>query len=104
MKFKKEILEELSFRMNENIDIIKSSFVLSKIDFDKKKLLNIEPIENHMSVLIESDPYLFFGKMLFSIINDMSIKVVCSNIACSLLLEFMNLIMDEFDVERIEEI
>lgn len=104
MNFKEEFLKELNKRLRENIDIIESSFEISNIELVKTKLYNFESIEFHLSILIEDDPYLFLSKLVFTIINKMPVKVSCNNIACNLLLELVNLILDEFEVERVDKI
>ena len=104
MKFKEEFMKEFVKRLKENIDVIESAFELSKENLIKTKLYNIEPIEYHLSVLVETDPYAFLGKILYAILNRQEIKVTSTNIACDLLLEFVNLILDEFDMERIVKI
>lgn len=104
MRFKDEFLKELVRRLKENISVIESSFQLSNIEFVKNKLFNIEPIEYHLSLLLEDDPYIFLNKLTYSIINKQHVKVSSSNIACDLLLALVNLILDEFKMERIEKI
>ncbi len=104
MRFKEEFLKELLKRLKENIDLIESSFTLAKIPFIKNKLLNIEPLEYRLSILFESDPYIFLNKLVYTIINKQAIKVSSSNIACDLLLELVNLILQEFNMERIGKI
>ena len=44
------------------------------------------------------------NKLTYIIINRQEIKVVTNNIACNLILELINLILDEFKIERIEKI
>ena len=104
MKFKDEFLKEVIRRLKENIDMIESSFELAGESLIKTKLYNIEPIEYHLSVLVETDPYSFLGKLLYAIINEQEIKITSTNIACDLLLELVNLILDEFGIERIDKI
>lgn len=104
MNFKEEFLKELNKRLKENIDIIESSFQISNITLVKNKLYNITPLEFHLSILVEDDPYIFLSKLIFAIINKMPIKASCSNIACDLLLELVNMILDEFEVERVDKI
>ncbi len=104
MRFKEEFLKELLRRIKENMDILESSFEISDKTFIKTKLLNIEPCEFHLSILLEDDPYLFMNKLVYSIINKQEVKVSSTNIACDLLLELVNLILDEFKLERIEKI
>lgn len=104
MRFKEEFIKELVRRLKENIDIIESSFNLSKVTLVKSKLYAIEPLDFHLSVLLEDDPYIFLNKLVYAIVNKQSVKVSSSNIACDLLLELVNLIMDEFKVERIGRI
>ena len=102
MRFKEEFIRELIRRLKENIDIVESSFIVSGLDFVKNKILDIEPIEFHLTLLVEDDPYLFLNKMVYCIVNKQELKVSTSNIACELLLELVNLILDEFNIERIE--
>lgn len=104
MKNKEEFLKEVSKRIKENIDMIESSFELSNIELVKNRLYNIEPEEYHLPILFEDDPYIFLSKMLYAIINEQEIKVSRSNIACELLLEMINLILEEFELERIDKI
>lgn len=104
MNFKEEFIKELMKRLNENIDIIQSSFNLSDKVLIKSQLYNIEPVEFHLPILIEDDPYLFLGKLMYSIINKQEIKVSNTNIACELLLELVNLVLGEFEVEGIGKI
>ena len=104
MKFKDEFIKEVIKRLKENIDMIESSFELSKENLIKTKLYNIEPEEYHLPVLVESDPYSFLSKLMYAIINKQEIKVASTNIACDLLLELINLILDEFEMERIVKI
>ena len=104
MRFKEEFLKELVKRLKENIDCIESSFNLSGFDLVKTKLYNVEPIEYHLSVLVEDDPYIFLGKLIYSVVNQQEIKVSNSNICCDLLLVLVNLILDEFEIERIGKI
>lgn len=104
MRFKEEFLKELVRRMRENMDIIESSFQLSNIPLVKSKILEINPVEYRLSVLFESDPYIFLNKLVYTIINKQEVKVSSSNIACDLLLELVNLILLEFNLERIGKI
>ncbi len=104
MRFKEDFIKELIKRLKENIDIIESSFLLAGKDMVKNKLYNIEPIEYRLSILLEDDPYLFLNKLVFCVINRQELKVSNTNIACDLLLELVNLILDEFRVERIGKI
>ena len=104
MKFKEEFLNELVKRIKENMDIIESSFNLSDIHLVKSKIVNVEPIEYRLSILMEEDPYLFLNKLIYCIINKQEVRVTTSNIACDLLLELVNLIMEEFNLERIGKI
>ena len=104
MRFKEDFIKELIKRLKENIDIIESSFLLAGKDMVKNKLYNIEPIEYRLSILLEDDPYLFLNKLVFCVINRQKLKVSNTNIACDLLLELVNLILDEFKVERIGKI
>ncbi len=104
MRFKEEFIKELIKRLKENIDIIESSFLLSDKNFIKSRLLNIEPFEYHLSILLEDDPYIFLNKLVYSIINKQEVKVSSTNISCDLLLELVNLILQEFKLERIDKI
>ena len=104
MRFKEDFIKELIKRLKENIDIIESSFLLAGKDMVKNKLYNIEPIEYRLSILLEDDPYLFLNKLVFCVINRQELKVSNTNIACDLLLELVNLILDEFRLERIGKI
>ncbi len=101
MRFKEEFLRELDKRLKENIDLIESSFSLAGKDLVKSKLYNIELIEYHMPILLEDDPYLFLGKLVYTIVNKQKIRVSNTNIVCELLLELVNLILLEFKMERI---
>ncbi len=104
MRFKEEFLKELVRRLKENMEIVESSFKLADIEFVKTKILDIEPIEFRLPVLVESDPYVFINKLSYSIVNRNEIKVATDNIACELLLELVNLILKEFQLERIDRI
>ncbi len=104
MRFKEEFIKELVKRLKENIDIIESSFLLANKDLVKNKLYNIEPYEFHLSILFEDDPYMFLSKLVYAIVNKQEIKVSSTNIACDLLLELVNLILDEFQIGRIGKI
>lgn len=104
MRFKDEFIKELVKRLKENIDLIESSFNLSGISLIKNKIVDIDPIEFHLTVLVESDPYVFLNKVVYCVINKQEIRVSTGNIACELLLEMINLILDEFKLERIEKI
>lgn len=104
MKFKEEFLRELVRRIKENMDIIESSFALARIDLIKNKIINVEPIEYRLSVLLEDDPYIFLNKLVYTIINRQEVKVSSTNIACDLLLELVNLVLLEFNLERIGKI
>ena len=101
MRFKEDFLRELRRRLKENMDLIESSFKLSRIDFSKTKMLEVEPVEYHLSMLIEEDPYMFLGRLAFLIINKQNVIVRRTNIACDLLLELTNLVLEEFGLERI---
>ena len=101
MRFKEDFLRELRRRLRENIDLIESSFKLSRIEFSKTRILEIEPIEYHLSMLIEDDPYLFLGRLSYMVINKQNVTIGQTNIACDLLLELVNLILEEFGLERI---
>jgi hypothetical protein len=104
MRFKEDFLRELSRRLKENLEILESSFELSNKDFVKTRLLSVVPIDFHLSILLEDDPYLFLGKLIYVITNRQEVRVSSTNIACDLLLELVNLILDEFRVERIDKI
>lgn len=104
MRFKEDFIKELIRRLKENVDIVESSFLLADKDFQKNLLYDIEPIEYRLSILLEDDPYLFLNKLVFCIINRQELRVSSTNIACDLLLDLVNLILDEFAVERIGKI
>lgn len=104
MRFKEEFIKELIKRLKENIDIVESSFKISDKDFVKSRLLAIQPIEYHLSIILEDDPYLFLSKLIYCIINRQEVKVSSTNIACDLILELVNLILEEFEIERIGKI
>ena len=102
MRFKEEFLKELVKRLKENIDIIESSFKYSNLTLVKTKLFNVEPLETHIPIIIEDDPYIFLSKIIYMIINRQPCKVSSSNLGCNLLLELINMILDEFVIERID--
>ena len=102
MRFKEEFLKEFARRAKENMDLLESSFAISRVDLIKSKVINPDIIEHHLPVIIEDDPYIFIGKLLYSVVERMEIKVSKSNICCMLLLEMVNLILNEFEIERIE--
>ena len=104
MRFKEDFLRELARRLKENIELIESSFELADKPFSKNKLLSVTPLEFHLSILLEDDPYLFLNKLIYCIVNRQELRVSSTNIACDLLLELVNLIMDEFKLERIGKI
>ncbi len=104
MRFKEEFIKELLKRLKENIDIVESSFEVSNKTLIKSRLLDIDPIEFHLSVLLEDDPYIFLNKLVYCIVNKQVVKVSSSNIACDLLLELINLVLREFGLERIGKI
>lgn len=104
MRFKEEFLKELLKRLKENNDIVESAFYLAGLKFDKNKLLEIEPIEYHLTLLVDNDPYEFFNKLIYCVINKQEVKVSTRNIACEMLFNLVNLILDEFKVERIGKI
>ena len=104
MRFKEDFLRELSRRLKENMEIIESSFNLSNKTLIKSKLLSVVPVEFHLSILLEDDPYIFLGKLIYAITNRQDVRVSSTNIACDLLLELINLILDEFKIERIDRI
>lgn len=102
--FKNEFITELMRRLKENIDIIQSSFQLVNVDLVKSRLYNIEPIEYHLSVLLEDDPYKFINMLVYVIVNKQEVKVSRTNIACDLILELVNMVLDEFGMGRIGKI
>lgn len=104
MRFKEEFISELIRRLKENIDIVESSFNLSGINLVKSRLYAINLIDFHLSILLEDDPYIFINKLVYAIVNKQEVKVSSTNIACDLLLEIINLILDEFKLERIGKI
>lgn len=104
MKFKSNFINEVVRRLKENIDVIQSSFELANIDLVKTKLYNIEPLEYHLSVLLEDDPYKFINNIVYIVINRQNVRVSRTNIACDLLLELINMVLDEFSIERIGRI
>ena len=104
MRFKEDFLRELARRLKENMEIIESSFELADKPFGKTKLLGVVPTEFHLSILLEDDPYIFLSKLIYAIVNRQEVKVSSTNIACDLLLELVNLILDEFELERIDRI
>lgn len=104
MRFKEDFIKELVKRLKENIDVIESSFTISNKELVKSSLYNIEPLEYHLSILLEDDPYLFLNKLVYCIVNRQELKVSSTNIACDLLLELVNLILVEFRLERIGKI
>ena len=104
MRFKEEFIKELIKRLKENIDIIESSFIIADKELVKSRLYSIEPLEYHLSIVLEDDPYLFLSKLIYCIINRQEVKVSSTNIACDLLLELVNLILEEFELERIGKI
>lgn len=104
MRFKDEFLKELLKRLKENIDVIESAFYIANIEFDAKKLYKIEPVDYHLTLLVDSDPYEFFNKLIYCVINKQEIKVSIKNVACEILLDVVNLILDEFSFERIGKI
>ena len=101
MRFKEDFIKEVIRRLKENIDIIESCFMLADKDLVKNQLYNIDPIEYHLSILLEDDQYLFLNKLVYCIVNRQELRVSSTNIACDLLLELINLILDEFKLERI---
>ena len=104
MRFKEDFLRELARRLKENIELIESSFELADKPFSKNKLLSVVPLEFHLSILLEDDPYLFLSKLIYAITNRQEVRVSSTNIACDLLLELVNLILEEFRLERIDRI
>ena len=104
MRFKEEFIKELVKRLKENIDLIESSFNLSGIPLIKNKIVDVNPIEFHLTVLVENDPYAFLNKIVYCVVNKQEVRVSTGNIACELLLEMINLILDEFKTERIDKI
>lgn len=104
MRFKDEFLKELLKRLKENVDIIESAFYIANIKLDNNKLYNIEPIDYHLTLLVDNDPYDFLNKLVYCIVNKQEVKVSTKNIACEILFNLVNLILDEFSVERIGKI
>lgn len=104
MRFKEEFMKELIKRIKENMDLIESSFNISQKNLIKNRLINISPEEHHSAILIEDNPYSFLNKIVYTIINKQKVQVYTNDISCLLLLELINLILDEFAVERIESI
>ena len=104
MRFKEEFLRELVRRLKENIDIIESSFNLANIELVRTKLYEVNPIEYRLPILVEDNPYDFINKLSYIIINKSEVKVATNNIACDLLLELINLVLKEFQMERIGRI
>ena len=102
MRFKEDFLKEFARRAKENMDLLESSFALSRVDLLKSKVINPEIIEHHLPVLIEDDPYIFIGKLIYSVTERVAVRVSKTNICCMLLLEMVNLILKEFGIERIE--
>ena len=102
MRFKEDFLKEFARRAKENMDLLESSFALSRIDLIKSKVINPEIIEHHLPLLIEDDPYVFIGKLIYSVTERVEVRVSKTNICCMLLLEMVNLILNEFGIERIE--
>ena len=102
MRFKDELLKEFARRAKENMDLLESSFALANVDLIKTKITNPDLIEHHLPVIIEDDPYIFTGKLLYSVVERSEIKVSRTNICCMLILEMVNLILKEFEIERIE--
>ena len=104
MRFKDEFLKELLKRLKENSDIIESAFYIANIKFDNSKLYKLEPIDYHLTLLVDSDPYIFLNKLIYCIVNKQEVKVSTKNIACEIIFSLINLILDEFGVERIGKI
>ncbi len=102
MRFKEDFLKEFARRAKENMDLLESSFALSRVDLIKSKVINPEIIEHHLPLLIEDDPYVFIGKLIYSVTERVEVRVSKTNICCMLLLEMVNLILNEFGIERIE--
>ena len=102
MRFKEDFLKEFARRAKENMDLLESSFALSRVDLLKSKVINPEIIEHHLPLLIEDDPYVFIGKLIYSVTERVEVRVSKTNICCMLLLEMVNLILNEFGIERIE--
>ena len=84
MRFKDDFLKELLRRLKENIDIIESSFSLIDVELVKSRLYDFEPLEFHLSILLEDDPYLFLNKLIYSVVNRQDIKVSSTNIATAI--------------------
>ena len=101
MRFKEEFLRELVRRIKENIDLIESSFKFCDYELVKTKLYTVEPVEYRLPILVEDNPYEFLNKLSYTVVNKQPIKVSTNNIVCDLLLELVNLILDEFQLERI---
>ena len=104
MRFKDEFLKELLKRLKENIDIIESAFYIANIKLDNSKLYRVEPLDYHLTLLVDNDPYDFMNKLVYCIVNKQEVKVSTKNIACEILFNLVNLILDEFSVERIGKI
>lgn len=104
MRFKDEFLKELLKRLKENVDIIESAFYIANIKLDNNKLYRVEPIDYHLTLLVDNDPYDFLNKLVYCIVNKQEVKVSTKNIACEILFNLVNLILDEFSVERIGKI
>ena len=104
MRFKDEFIKELLRRLKENIDIVESAFYIAGLKYDKTKMMNIEPIEYHLTLLVDNDPYEFLNKLVFCVINKQEVKVSTRNMACEILFNIVNLILDEFSIERIGKI
>jgi hypothetical protein len=104
MRFKEEFLKELLRRLKENIDIIESAFYIANMKLEKNDLYNVEPIDYHLTLLVDNNPYEFLRKLNYCIVNKQEVKVSTKNIACEILFDIVNLILDEFSVERIGKI
>ena len=104
MSFKEEFLRELIKRLKENVEVIESSFNLANIELVKSKLYDVQPIEYRLPILVEDDPYSFINKLSYVVVNKLNVKVSTSNIACELILALFNLILQEFQMERIGKI
>lgn len=104
MRFKDEFIKELLRRLKENIDIVESAFYIAGLKLDKVKMMDINPIEYHLTLLVDNDPYEFLNKLIYCVINKQEVKVSTRNMACEMLFNIVNLILDEFSIERIGKI
>lgn len=104
MRFKDEFIKELLRRLKENIDIVESAFYIAGLKFEKGKLLDINPVDYHLPLLVDKDPYEFLNKLVYCVINKQEVKISTGNMACEMLFNIVNLILDEFSIERIGKI